>query len=106
MEIAVTVTPEAEQALSLLSAEPKADYVRVSAAQSCGCGNVGYRMFWDDAKNDHDVSLERGGLTLLIDPESQTHIEGCVIDYKSEDMREGFVITNPNATSGCGCGGH
>ena len=106
MAISVTITPEAEQALSQLSAEPKADYVRVSAAQSCGCGNVGYRMFWDDAKNDQDVSLERGGLTLLIDRESQAHVEGCVIDYQSEDMREGFVITNPNATSGCGCGGH
>ncbi len=106
MEIAVTVTPEAEQALSQLSADRKAEYVRVSAAQSCGCGNVGYRMFWDDAKNEQDMALERGGLTLVIDRESQPHIEGCIIDYKSEDMREGFVITNPTATSGCGCGGH
>ncbi len=106
MEIALTVTPEAEQALAQLSRDPKADYVRVSAAQSCGCGSVGYRMSWVDAKNEHDVSLERGGLTLIIDRDSQEHMEGCIIDYKSEDMREGFVITNPTATSGCGCGGH
>ncbi|MHB1612686.1 MAG: HesB/IscA family protein [Sulfobacillus sp.] len=106
MEIAVTVTPEAEQAFSQLKEEKKADFVRVAAAQSCGCGNVGYRMFWEDSRSDQDLALEYGGLTLVIDPDSQPHIAGCVIDYKAEPMREGFVISNPNAGGGCGCGGH
>ncbi|MCL5971015.1 MAG: iron-sulfur cluster assembly accessory protein [Firmicutes bacterium] len=106
MEIAVTVTPEALQAFSQLSQDRKAEYVRVTAAQTCGCGSIGYRMFWDDSLSDRDMTLQQGGLTLVIDEDSQPHVAGCVIDYRSEPLREGFMISNPNAGSGCGCGGH
>jgi iron-sulfur cluster insertion protein len=32
------------------------------------------------------------------------YLQGAKIDYKEEIMGSQFVITNPNASSSCGCG--
>ena len=48
--------------------------------------------------------MDRGGVTLLIDPMSLQYLTGAEIDYQSGIQGEQFVIKNPNATSTCGCG--
>ncbi len=106
MAVNLTITPEAEQAFSKLAENKRADYVRIAAAQTCGCGSIGYRMFWEQEKNPDDWVVTTGGLALLVDPDSQPHLEGGVIDYKKQDLAEGFFISNPTAAPGCGCGGH
>ena len=40
----------------------------------------------------------------IIDKTSLDIIEGSIIDFKKEMIGESFVITNPKATSSCGCG--
>ena len=35
---------------------------------------------------------------------ARARLNGTEIDFKSENMSEGFVFKNPNATSSCGCG--
>lgn len=106
MSVNLTITPEAENAFLSLSGEKQADYVRISAGQACGCGRIGYQMHWESDRRNDDEELLAKGLTLLVDAESRPHLEGSVIDYKKEDMSEGFYISNPNAPATCGCGGH
>jgi len=107
MSVQLTITPKAEKAFQELSSDKRADFVRITAGQSCGCGRVGYQMHWETDKAPDDETLSAEGLTLLVDAESRPLLEGSVIDYKKEDMSEGFFISNPNASSqGCGCGGH
>jgi iron-sulfur cluster assembly protein len=43
-------------------------------------------------------------LRVVCDPKSYLYLNGTEIDFKDEIMGRGFVFTNPNATSTCGCG--
>ena len=72
--------------------------------QGGGCSGFQYGFTFDEDVGDDDTQLERGGVTLLIDPMSLQYLVGAEIDYQSGIEGEQFVIKNPNATSTCGCG--
>jgi iron-sulfur cluster assembly accessory protein len=48
--------------------------------------------------------IERDGATVLIDETSLDLLEGSTIDFVDDLVGQSFRITNPNATSSCGCG--
>ncbi len=56
------------------------------------------------------VAVAEGGdggtftLRVICDPKSYLYVNGTTIDFKDEIMGRGFVFTNPNATTTCGCG--
>ena len=72
--------------------------------QGGGCSGFQYGFTFDEEVSDEDTRLDRGGVTLLIDPMSLQYLAGAEIDYQSGAQGEQFVIKNPNATSTCGCG--
>ena len=51
-------------------------------------------------KNEDDIEYNNA----IIDKISLDIISGSVVDFKKEMIGESFVITNPKATSSCGCG--
>jgi iron-sulfur cluster insertion protein len=69
-----------------------------------GCSGFQYGFTFDEAINEDDTSLQRGGVTLLVDPMSLQYLAGAEIDYQENVEGAQFVIKNPNATSTCGCG--
>jgi iron-sulfur cluster insertion protein len=69
-----------------------------------GCSGFQYGFTFDETTNDDDTAMERGGVTLLIDPMSLQYLMGAEIDYQENVEGAQFVIKNPNATSTCGCG--
>jgi iron-sulfur cluster insertion protein len=74
---------------------------------SGGCSGFQYGFTFDEEVNEDDVTLEKGGVTLLVDSMSYQYLVGAEIDYTEDpEGLEGsqFVIRNPNATSTCGCG--
>ena len=72
--------------------------------QGGGCSGFQYGFTFDEEAGEDDTRMERGGVTLLIDPMSLQYLTGAEIDYQSGIQGEQFVIRNPNATSTCGCG--
>jgi iron-sulfur cluster insertion protein len=72
--------------------------------QGGGCSGFQYGFTFDEEVSDEDTRMDRGGVTLLIDPMSLQYLAGAEIDYQSGVQGEQFVIKNPNATSTCGCG--
>jgi iron-sulfur cluster insertion protein len=72
--------------------------------QGGGCSGFQYGFTFDEEVGHDDTSMEKGGVTLLIDPMSLQYLTGAEIDYQSNIEGEQFVIKNPNATSTCGCG--
>jgi iron-sulfur cluster insertion protein len=72
--------------------------------QGGGCSGFQYGFTFDEDAGDDDTRMEKGGVTLLIDPMSLQYLAGAEIDYQSSVEGEQFVIKNPNATSTCGCG--
>lgn len=49
---------------------------------------------------------EPGAFTVRVvcDPKSYLYLNGTTIDFKDEIMGRGFVFSNPNASTSCGCG--
>ncbi|WP_053958922.1 HesB/IscA family protein [Sulfobacillus thermosulfidooxidans] len=106
MSLQIEVTPQAVAKLAELGTDKKADYVRVSAQQACGCGRIGYRMAWEEHVSADDEQFQAAGVTLVVDANSRPYIDGGVLDYQVDSMQEGFVLTNPHAQNGCSCGSH
>ena len=69
-----------------------------------GCSGFQYGFTFDEVKNETIPRLQKGGVTLLIDPMSYQYLVGAEIDYSEGLEGAQFVIKNPNATSTCGCG--
>ena len=72
--------------------------------QGGGCSGFQYGFNFDEEVNEDDTSMEKGGVTLLIDAMSYQYLVGAEIDYKEDLEGAQFVIRNPNATTTCGCG--
>ena len=72
--------------------------------QGGGCSGFQYGFTFDEDQNDDDTAVEKGGVTLLIDPMSFQYLMGAKIDYKDDLEGARFIINNPNATTTCGCG--
>ncbi|WP_153132197.1 iron-sulfur cluster insertion protein ErpA [Dechloromonas hortensis] len=69
-----------------------------------GCSGFQYGFTFDEEVNEDDTTMEKNGVTLLIDPMSYQYLLGAEIDYSEGLEGSQFVIRNPNATSTCGCG--
>ncbi len=69
-----------------------------------GCSGFQYGFTFDESVSDDDTLVEKGGVTLLIDPMSYQYLVGAEIDYTEGLEGAQFVIRNPNATTTCGCG--
>jgi len=72
--------------------------------QGGGCSGFQYGFTFDEDVSDDDTQMEKGGVTLLIDPMSMQYLAGAEIDYQEGIEGAQFVIKNPNATTTCGCG--
>ena len=69
-----------------------------------GCSGFQYGFTFDESTSEDDTSMQKGGVTLLIDPMSLQYLAGAEIDYQEGIEGAQFVIKNPNASSTCGCG--
>jgi iron-sulfur cluster insertion protein len=69
-----------------------------------GCSGFQYGFTFDELVNEDDTSIEREGVTFLVDPMSYQYLVGAEIDYQESLEGSQFVIRNPNATTTCGCG--
>jgi len=69
-----------------------------------GCSGFQYGFTFEESEQEGDTRVEKGGVTLLIDPMSIQYLEGAEIDYSEGIEGAQFVIRNPNATTTCGCG--
>lgn len=76
--------------------------------QGGGCSGFQYGFTFDEDVNDDDfqiVKKEQGqDICFLIDPLSMQYLVGATVDYKEDLNGAQFIISNPNATSTCGCG--
>jgi iron-sulfur cluster assembly accessory protein len=93
----------ASRILAVMAKEPPGSMLRVSVAGG-GCSGFQYIFDVDRERAPGDLVIERDGATVLIDETSLDLLEGCTIDFVDDLVGQSFRITNPNATSSCGCG--
>jgi len=83
--------------------EVKPLYLRLGV-KGGGCSGFSYSLDLTETKSDDDEAWELHGIEVICDPRSIGYLEGTTVDFKDEIMGRGFVFSNPNATSSCGCG--
>ena len=101
----MTVTSSAITKISDILAEENNPNAKLRTfVQGGGCSGFNYGFTLDEEQNEDDFIIEEGGIKILVDSMSMQYLQGAVIDYKDELMGSSFVISNPNATTTCGCG--
>ena len=74
------------------------------AVKGGGCSGFQYVFNIVAKVNKDDQVFENGDCRVVIDKTSLQFLEGAEIDYSEELIGSSFKISNPNATSSCGCG--
>jgi iron-sulfur cluster insertion protein len=74
------------------------------AVSGGGCSGFSYNFSLDQDVTTDDRVLEFHGSKLVVDETSLDLLKGSQVDYVDDLMAASFRITNPNATSTCGCG--
>jgi iron-sulfur cluster insertion protein len=94
----------AAKVADLIAEEGNTDLKLRVFVQGGGCSGFQYGFTFDEAVNEDDTTIEKNGVTLLVDSMSFQYLVGAEIDYKEDINGSQFVIKNPNATTTCGCG--
>ena len=53
---------------------------------------------------DDDTVVEKMGVRLVVDSLSFQYLVGAIVDYTEGLEGSRFVVSNPNASTTCGCG--
>src|SRR5256885_7303895 len=69
-----------------------------------GCSGFRYNLSIEEKPLDDDFVVETGGVRCFVDAFSAQHLNGTVIDFRSNFQESGFAFENPNATGGWGWG--
>ncbi len=100
----VQATPSAITQLKLLLSTEQAGVEGVRmAVKGGGCSGLSYVLDFDKRREGDNV-VEMDGIQFFMDRKSTIYLKGIVLDFKEGLKGKGFVFTNPNATSTCGCG--
>ena len=83
--------------------DAEGQYLRI-AVTTDDHGGIEYVFGLEQSPSESDTVVE-GVVKALVDDESAPMLDGSSIDYVEGFERSGFVISNPNFSSGCGCGG-
>ena len=101
----ITISESAkEKILDILVEESNPNISLRTFVQGGGCSGFSYGFTLEEEKNEDDFEFSVGSFKVLVDAMSMQYMQGATIDYKEELMGSSFTITNPNATSTCGCG--
>jgi|TARA_B110000495_G_C22778332_1_gene455285 iron-sulfur cluster insertion protein len=99
MEKKIEFTKQALDQINKITLGDEKKYFRITV-QGGGCSGFKYNFGFDKKKNDDDIIFTN----TIIDKGSLDIISGSLVDFKKEMIGESFIITNPKATSSCGCG--
>lgn len=69
-----------------------------------GCSGFQYGFTFDDERADDDTLVEKEGARVLIDSLSYQYLVGSNLDYQEGLEGSRFMVSNPGASSTCGCG--
>jgi iron-sulfur cluster assembly protein len=69
-----------------------------------GCSGLRYELSFDDERRDIDNEIAAGPVKIIVDEKSALYLVGTTLDFVDTLQDSGFKISNPNATTTCGCG--
>jgi iron-sulfur cluster insertion protein len=94
----------ATKVISLITEEGDMALMLRLSVSGGGCSGFSYGFSLDGESTADDKVFEFHGVKLVIDEMSLDLLGGSEIDYVDDLMASSFRISNPNASSTCGCG--
>ena len=99
----IEITDNAQEHIAKVLKKDSAKYFRITVLGG-GCAGFQYKFDFENLKNDDDILIHNEKIDVIIDETSMELIQNSKIDYVHELIGSSFKITNPQATSSCGCG--
>lgn len=103
MKDSIEITDNAQVHIANILANDKFKYFRITVLGG-GCAGFQYKFDFENNQNKEDRIFKTEKIEVLIDNTSLDLIKGSKIDYVNELIGSSFKITNPQASSSCGCG--
>ncbi len=102
----ITITRNAAKKIkSLLKEKGEENYLGIRIGiKSGGCSGLSYFLEYSSHERKFDEVVEDKGIKIIIDKKAILYLLGSKVDYVEEKFKSGFVFTNPNKKSQCGCG--
>jgi iron-sulfur cluster insertion protein len=94
----------ARRVAALAAAEGNTALMLRLAVSGGGCAGFQYGFSLDDSLQPDDRVFERDGIKLVVDNTSLELLAGSEVDYVEDLVGSYFKVSNPNASSSCGCG--
>jgi len=88
----------------IIEAEGKPGLKLRVSVQGGGCSGFQYNFALDDQTEPDDVTIEKGGVAVVVDGMSLMYVLGSRLDFVEDLTGSYFRVSNPNATASCGCG--
>ncbi len=86
-----------------VSRKNKKKFFRISI-DGGGCQGFSYKFDFDDKISENDKVLDYSEVKILIDSTSIGFINDAKLDFVEDMIGSYFKVSNPKATSTCGCG--
>ena len=99
----IEITNNAQEHIASILKKDSAKYFRITVLGG-GCSGFQYKFDFENSKNDGDILIKNKKINVVIDETSMELIQNSKIDYVHELIGSSFKITNPQASSSCGCG--
>lgn len=100
----ITLTEAAQEKIKEVLAEEGPSTKLRMFVQGGGCAGFSYGFSIDDEKNEDDFEIPAGSASVLVDSMSIQYLQNAVVDYKDDLEGARFSISNPQASTTCGCG--
>jgi len=94
----------ANKVLSLISEEENPELKLRVYVTGGGCSGFQYGFTFDEKVNEGDMTIEKKGVVMVVDPMSIQYLVDGEVDYVEGLEGSRFLVNNPNATTTCGCG--
>ena len=88
----------------LIQADGKDGLMLRLSVSGGGCSGFQYGFTLDDATTPDDVVFGDGSVKLVVDNVSLDLLTGSEVDFVEDLVGSYFRVSNPNASSSCGCG--
>ncbi|MCX7606234.1 MAG: iron-sulfur cluster assembly accessory protein [Bacteroidia bacterium] len=93
----------AQELRRLLSQKPECIGVRL-AVEAGGCAGLTYRFELVETPSPGEQRIEVEGIPFFLQESHKMFLDGVEIDYPTGLAARGFVFSNPQARTTCGCG--
>ena len=99
----IELTESAQDHIKKILTSENSKYFRITVLGG-GCAGFQYKFDFAENPNDDDLVFNYEKANILIDKTSIELLKGSKIDYVKELIGSSFKISNPLASSSCGCG--